>query len=237
LADYPIYWSAVRAVADIRLSPAEFDPSRTLTRGEAASAPSLFFCESHATAALPPRPFAASADTDAGCAAFSTLSINTLRCRSFSKGSSTTSSPSSAQHERVRRLIHERLYRHYIPKHRNRRSLPLFPGNEQRHSCTARAVRQSISRCDGAVATSESDAGSVATRRLRCGRGTNNDRSRRVSRVARCATNGAVSTQIVAHSAAATILAPATDAPMTRAAISVAVVRARSGSREPMTTG
>ena len=50
---------------------------------------------SHATAAVLPSPFAASADIDVSGAPFSTLSISTLRCRPFSRGSS-TSSPSSA---------------------------------------------------------------------------------------------------------------------------------------------
>jgi hypothetical protein len=50
---------------------------------------------SHATAAALPSAFAASADIDVSGAPFSTLSINTLRCRPFSRGSS-TSSPSSA---------------------------------------------------------------------------------------------------------------------------------------------
>ena len=44
---------------------------------------------SYATAAALPGPFPVSADMDVSEGPFSTLSINTLRCRPFSRGSST----------------------------------------------------------------------------------------------------------------------------------------------------
>lgn len=52
---------------------------------DAISSESGVPCETHATAAALRPPFAASADTNARSAPFSTLSTNTLRCRLFER--------------------------------------------------------------------------------------------------------------------------------------------------------